>query len=189
MNKAEFLEKLNYGLNKIPAGEKQDILYDYEEHFRIGLEMGKTEEEISKALGEPGSIAKDFSVNYRVIQAENTASTANLLRAVLATVSLGFFNLIFILGPFIAAVGVLVAFFAVSASVTIAGILLVFLQIPKFFSINGIAFIFLGIGLMALGLLLFIGSYYLSKSFYGLMLKYLRFNLKIINERRAKNEG
>lgn len=189
MNKGEFLEKLNYGLHKIPAGEKQDILYDYEEHFRIGLEMGKTEEEISNALGEPENLAKDFSANYRVIQAVNTASTANLLRAVLATVSLGFFNLIFVLGPFIAAVGVLIALFAVSVSVTIAGILLALLQVPRFFSINGIAFIFLGTGLMALGLLLFVGSYYLLKSFYGLTIKYLRFNLKIINDRRAKNEG
>ena len=46
MNKTEFMKVLATELSKLSAAEKADILYDYEEHFTIGLEQGKSEEEI-----------------------------------------------------------------------------------------------------------------------------------------------
>jgi len=60
MNKNQFLRKLDVLIKDLPKEERQDILFDYEEHFRIGLEEGKTEEEIAKALGEPESLVKEF---------------------------------------------------------------------------------------------------------------------------------
>ena len=53
MNKQEFLAILRANLYGMDVNTVKDILYDYEEHFRIGLENNKTEEEISKALGNP----------------------------------------------------------------------------------------------------------------------------------------
>ena len=63
MNKEEFLRQLSNELASLDKNEKEDILYDYEEHFRIGIEEGLTEEEISKKLGEPKGIAKQFKVS------------------------------------------------------------------------------------------------------------------------------
>jgi len=57
MNKDEYLEKLTRLLKDMPKEDKEDILLDYEEHFMVGLEKGRTEEEISKALGDPETVA------------------------------------------------------------------------------------------------------------------------------------
>ena len=37
MNKDEYIEKLSKLLKKLPKEEREDILWDYEEHFMIGL--------------------------------------------------------------------------------------------------------------------------------------------------------
>ena len=72
------------------------------------MENGKTEEEIAFSLGDPRILAKQFSASYAVQRAESSTSVNNILRAVLAVVGLGFFNLVFVLGPFLGLVGVLV---------------------------------------------------------------------------------
>lgn len=63
MNKKQFLTTLESSLKKLPIDERQDIIDYYEEHFAIGLEEGKTEEQISSSLGSPRQIAKDMNVN------------------------------------------------------------------------------------------------------------------------------
>lgn len=60
MNKREFLDLLRYYLRSYPANIINDMVSDYEEHFRIGIENGKSEEEISKELGSPKDIAEEF---------------------------------------------------------------------------------------------------------------------------------
>ena len=40
--------------------DQADILNDYEEHFRIGLENGKTEAEIAGSLGSPEELGASF---------------------------------------------------------------------------------------------------------------------------------
>ena len=44
MNKEEFMKVLEQSLENMDSCEKKDILYDYEEHFRIGEEAGKGDE-------------------------------------------------------------------------------------------------------------------------------------------------
>ena len=41
MNKEQFLRELSNQLRKLPEEERQDILFDYEEHFQFGIEEGK----------------------------------------------------------------------------------------------------------------------------------------------------
>ncbi len=60
MTRKEFLTALNQYLVTLSAEEKADIISDYEEHFRVGLENGKTEAEISAALGSPYDVAAQF---------------------------------------------------------------------------------------------------------------------------------
>ncbi|WP_143522332.1 DUF1700 domain-containing protein, partial [Pseudomonas sp. 2822-17] len=78
MNRIEFLKELSSSLTELPAAERADIMEDFEEHFANGKVEGKTEEEISKALGKPQQIGKDLSANYHIEKAETTVSTGNI---------------------------------------------------------------------------------------------------------------
>lgn len=60
MSRSEFLNILAQSITHLPKEEQDEILYDYEEHFRIGLEQGKTEDEIAASLGNPHIIASQF---------------------------------------------------------------------------------------------------------------------------------
>lgn len=63
MNKEEFLREIEKALDKISEKERAEILYDYEEHFMIGKENGKSEEEICLELGSPKEIANNYLLN------------------------------------------------------------------------------------------------------------------------------
>ncbi|WP_026478548.1 DUF4097 family beta strand repeat-containing protein [Alkaliphilus transvaalensis] len=64
MNKRVFLDQLEKLLQDLPKEVREDILYDYDEHFRVALEEGKREEEIAKSLGMPEEIVKEFMQGY-----------------------------------------------------------------------------------------------------------------------------
>lgn len=187
MNKNEFMNIFENSLGNMPQMEKKDILYDYHEHFNIGLEQGKTEEMIAQSLGDPKVIARQFKADYAFKQAEETKSAGNILKAVFATISLGFFNLVFVLGPFLGLIGVLLGLYASAVGFILSGVLTVFAvmfenMLPSFVNIGvnaGTGF-FMGIGLVSLGLLFMIGNYYLTKLFYNGTMKYLKMNLRII---------
>jgi len=51
MNKKEFLGRLSELIHDLPKEEREDIIFDYEEHFRIGIEKGREEGEIAVSLG------------------------------------------------------------------------------------------------------------------------------------------
>lgn len=193
MNKKEFLGRLSELIKDIPEEEKKDILFDYEEHFRSGLEKGRKEEEIAASLGDPKVIAKQSIASCILKEAEKTTSASNIMRAVFAAVGLGFFNLVIVLGPAIGLIGILVALFASAFAITISGVAVLFgTLIGPVFAWNvyipfaAVVSIPLGIGLTALGLLSLIGTFYLTKFFYKLSISYLKMNLQIITNRRNR---
>lgn len=190
MNKRDFLSRLNVLLGAMPAEERKEVLYDYEEHFRMGMQEGKTEEEIARDLGDVYAIARQYHASFKVVRAETNASAGNIVRAVLATAGLGFFNLVFILGPFMGLVGVLIGLFAAGFGITIGGIgiLIGILLAPLFPSyINiGVSYpvvIFGSVGLSCLGLLFLIGDFYLAKFFYKGTVRYLKWNIDVITRK------
>ena len=193
MNKKEFLGRLSELIKDIPEEEKKDILFDYEEHFRIGLEKGRKEEEIAASLGDPKVIAKQSRASCILKEAEKTTSASNIIRAIFAAVGLGFFNLVIVLGPAAGLIGILVALFAASFAITVSGAAVLFgtLMGPVFawniyIPFAAVVSIPLGIGLTALGLLSIIGAFYLTKFFYKLCISYLKMNLQIITNRRNR---
>src|SRR4030042_5386490 len=112
MNKKDFISKLSTYLGGIPVEERQDVINDFEEHFKEGMAEGRTEEEMADSLGDPKALANQFKANILVSKAEKTTSAINITRAVLATLGLGFFNFIFVLGPFVALASVVISLFA-----------------------------------------------------------------------------
>lgn len=70
MNKEEFLTSIKNSLEGIPEKELKDILYDYEEHFTIGLAEGKTEEQICEELGDPKEIGRNYISGFTIKEKE-----------------------------------------------------------------------------------------------------------------------
>lgn len=179
MTKEQFLSKLDASLNKLPSQEKQDILQDFEEHFAMGLAEGKTEEQIAESLGSPQQIAKDLIATYHVEKVEATATTANIFRAVWAVIGLGFFNLVIVLGPFIALVALIVAGWTVAGAFIVSPLLVIIntVMYPEIFQFFDL---FFSIGLTGLGLFIAIGMYFATRAVTSGFVRYLKFNVRVV---------
>lgn len=195
MTKKTFIEVLKKNLHMIPIEDMNDLIYDYEEHFTLGEAEGRTEDEICKSLGNPYDIAKQVRADYVIAEAVEESTSSNILRAVLASLGLGLFNLIFVLGPFLGLAGVLIGLWAASLGVTLSGICLVLgmafrplLELIPYVVVSmpfgNMAAILIGIGFTAMGLLMGIGTYYLTKGGLSLTARYLQFNYNIISNRK-----
>lgn len=180
MNKKEFMEILDNALTGILKAEKKEAMRDYEEHFNIGFEKGRTEEEIAKSLGEPASIAKSIKAEYSITRAKREPGIKNIFRATIAVAGLGLFNLIFVLVPLIIAVVLLFAAYIV-AVVFIAVPFLMLVYPASVTILSGDTPIWMvGIGLHIIGDILLVVLIYVTKGFYRLILAYLQMNIKII---------
>ena len=60
MNRETFLSTLSQELDALPIEERDDILYDYNEHFESAMAEGIPEREIVGKLGSPKFIAKEI---------------------------------------------------------------------------------------------------------------------------------
>ena len=179
MNKPQFLEALDSALRPLSSAERLDILRDFEEHFNIGFEEGKSEEEIADALGSPQKIAKELLASYHIEKVETTATTGNVLRAVWAVIGLGFFNLIIVLGPFMALLGVIFAGWIVSITF-IASPLLVVIGSIIFSGSFELFELFFSITLAGLGLFIAIGMFFVTRTLTSLFIRYLKFNAAFV---------
>ncbi len=179
MNKEQFLKTLEKLLEKLPVAERKDILIDFEEHFTFGIEEGKTEEEISASLGLPEKIAKELLATYHLEKVEKTASTGNIFRAVWAVVGLGFFNLVIVLGPFIALTGIVLGGWAVATAFVLSPILvLVNLGLyPETFAFFDL---FFSLMLAGAGIFIAIGMFFATRLFGKGFVRYLQYNVRLV---------
>jgi uncharacterized membrane protein len=190
MTQKQFIVTLRKSISGLPEAEKRGILSDYEEHFTIGLQKGKSEEEIAQALGNPKTIGKAIRIDGLLQDKEEGYSVATVFRVLLAGLSLGLFNIIIVIGPYLGLVAVVISLWAVALSLGLSGVAVILALIlqpifPAAFSFAGlnIAFlIFASIGVSALGLLSLIGMWQLSRWFLDMSVKYVRFNLHIIKK-------
>jgi uncharacterized membrane protein len=179
VTKNQFLNELNRALRDIPYDERRDVLKDYKEHFDIGMTEGKTEEEITFSLGNPEQIAREILVNYPPEKLLLKRNEPNLFRSVIVAVSLIFFNLIVVIGPFFGLIGILIGSWAVGLSFTISpfGMLFDLIIFHRYF----IPFnFFASILLCGLGILITIGMFFVTKKIIGWTITYLKFNFNLI---------
>ncbi|MFL0248162.1 HAAS signaling domain-containing protein [Candidatus Clostridium stratigraminis] len=202
MNRDEFLKTLETSLSAFDLEEKKDILYDYEEHFRIGHQNGKTDEELINELGSPADIAKQYSGNFQDEKREfNSYSKDNIehpmfqnnersiIPSIIAALALSFFNLVFVIWIFVAAGAALIGLAAAAISITVSGLVVTlspifaplfpnYINLPS--SMSFVLTILLGIGTIALGVLFCIGLFYVIKYFCLAANKYIKWNISII---------
>jgi len=193
MKKEDFLSQLHRALGRMSESEKKEILYDYEEHFRMGAVEGKGEEEICRSLGSPRALGRSYAIESLPDRPEEGHGSATLaLRAVLASVSLGFFNIVIVLGPFLGLVGVMIGLWAAAAAIALCGAAVVLAVplwpmlpfLPGLSVLQGFFCFFTGTALAALGLLAVIGMWKLSLLFVRATVAYVKFNARIVAHRK-----
>ncbi len=179
MSKKEFLLELERYLRSLSAVERNDILQDYEDHFTFGIEEGKSEEEISEALGSPKQLAREILADYHIEKMETSKSTGNIFRAVWSVIGLGFVNLVLVLGPFLALVGLLVGGWIMGISFILTPVLVL---LNALFNVGTFEWfdLFFSLALSGLGIFISLGMYYVSLGFINLLLKYLKYNISIV---------
>ncbi|WP_409227870.1 DUF1700 domain-containing protein [Gudongella sp. SC589] len=190
MTRNEYLSKLKSYLSSLREGELREILLDYEEHFNIGRDKGKTDDEISSELGSPREVADSIlstlktDGNNKSATSQERTSNDSTRRFLVFLLLLGL-NIVFVLGPVVAIMGMIVGIFGAGIGFVVGGIGLVFgAPFASFVSgfVPGIlTSISFGIGLSALGALVFILGIVVSKLFYRIMSMYIEWNRRIIN--------
>ncbi|MGM9954339.1 MAG: DUF1700 domain-containing protein [Peribacillus sp.] len=177
MNKEQFLKQLEASLKRLSIEERQDILQDYEEYFTIGMEKGKSEQEISASLGNPKQIAKELLASYHLDMVQQTTSTGNILRAVWAVIGLGFFNIVIVLGPFIALVGVVFSGWVASLGFILAPLsILINLFMGEFRLFD----LFFSLGICGIGIFIAMGMYVATKALFKGFIRYMKYNVSLV---------
>lgn len=178
MTKTEYLNILYNGLSDLPNEEREEILYKYKELFESNLSQGKTEQEIINELGDPYTIINNYRLNQQsaTINYKNSSNNSGLLKIII--ISLVIFAFIFlspaILGIIIVPFGIVISLFGIALAFGVSGIALAlgktlsvsvpYLSIPaSLMSLPSSSMILLALGTLALGVLAFVGIFYLIK--------------------------
>lgn len=200
-NRAEYLAELKNHLARLPADECEDILRDQEEFFREAVLSGRTELDVIGSLGEPKQLAKTLIAESRVAASENAlgvqdAKPASLpkqvnamLRAFIAIIALAPFNLIFVLGPFIALLVCLFTAWCLGGVSLLFGLGSIVMVASELTGLGAsvwahVSSVFLGLSvtmfsLAFLGMLAVVTSWIAQGT-----VRYLRWNLDLIAERK-----
>jgi len=188
MNKQEFMRRLSKSISGLPVAEEQELLADYEEHFQNAIVDGKTEEEISHALGNPNQIGRSVELEGLLGDGSSEGRGRRIVRALFASTSLGLFNAIVIVGPYAGLVGGMLGLWAGAGALALSGVaaILTLIAAPLFPSIivvggiNIAALVFASIGASALGVLAVFGMWKLTRLFLEMTRRYVLFNLRIV---------
>lgn len=109
-----------------------------------------------------------------------TAKTDTGLKAIIISIMLGFFNLVFVVGPWVGICSALIAFFVAGFALLVAPVIGVLTSLA---GTTGSDFQFISFSLLAcfgLGIIITTLSSWLLKQFFKLSWKYIQFNAKLI---------
>lgn len=192
MKRDQFIAELRRSLNKLSQIEVEDIVRDQNEYISDAMAAGRTEDDVIASLGDPKSLASSLQADIKIQLAENAPSfnkqvslTVSALFAILALAPL---NIIFVLGPFVALLGLLVAGWAVamalfaSAIAVFAGFFLklVFMSAGIW---THLSTLFFSLGMIGISVIAFIIMFWITSSILDLTISYLKWNLNFIKAR------
>lgn len=178
MTKAKFLQMLKRELYQLSDEEREEILYDFKEHFAAGLAEGKREADIATDLGDPHMIAKELLLDYDISQDEMRDSEPNSVHITAVTFGLIVFNLLFVFGPIIGVFGLYIGLSVTAITLIFSPLL--WLVSLLFNPVNLLPAFFASVSLCGLGLILTVGLYYFGKFLYKWLVKYIKFNVRIV---------
>ncbi|MCD2252654.1 HAAS signaling domain-containing protein [Listeria marthii] len=168
MNKQDFLNELNQRLELLDPKERRELLSDYQEHFRNGIDAGKSEEQIVFDLGTPEEIATDIlsernireeqvEAEYYYVPRKNQNANRSVSKQILIGVGLFFLDICLIIPIMVSLWSLVISLWATVGSFLLSpvllGVMLLFGAEFEFYQM------FVSIGLVGLGLmLLFVAS-------------------------------
>lgn len=189
MKKSEFITELRRQLAALPSGEVEDIVRDQEEYIADAMAAGRTEEQAVAALGEPKAFAASLSAEAKIKKIDEAKGlqqqVSGTIGAVVAILALAPLNLIFVLGPFLALVGIAIAGWAVAvAGVAAAAALILAFFFKLVFITAGfwaqVSTFFLALGSLGLSVLGLVGMYYITYWLVQGTVAYLKWNLNFV---------
>lgn len=80
MTEKQFIQELEYALNRLPAEERTDIMQDIREYFANGRTDGKSDSTIAAELGDPAAIAKELIDSFDFSQTEMPALNIDIAK-------------------------------------------------------------------------------------------------------------
>lgn len=168
MNRYDFMRQLSDGLKKLPKEEVSDILSDFEEYFSCASKEGRGEEELCERLGDPKKLAKEYTAQKFIENANEKRSAKTMSKAFLGAAGLGILNFLYVL--FVVVVGyiVIASLYIAVCSVGLAGLGGVVYSLTCSAAVGALMTlfgVFAGIALAALSVLAFIGLVQLCKLF------------------------
>ncbi len=192
MTKPDYLNALKAHLSPLPQDEIDDIVRDQDEYIRDAISAGRLEADVITSLGDPKAFAQSLTAGRKIESAQKSSSLpmkiSGTWSAVVAILALAPLNLIFVLGPFLVLLAMLVGGWASAFGLFLASIasFFVFFFEMIFISVGGLvqlsAFFFL-IGCFGLAILGFFAMYKITLWFVLGVLAYLKWNLKFIQAR------
>jgi uncharacterized membrane protein len=187
VNKQDYINQLRKELNGLMQSDIDDIIRDQEEYFREAASSGRNEASVISSLGEPAALAKELKAEYQIKVAASEskipAQAKGIFNAILALCVLAPFNLIFVLGPFIAICSTLFSFWLVDAVfgvLAVAGILVSLAVIIMMNPLLGLTGVFASIAVLGLSLLAFCIIYYVTVGFMKVMVSFLKWNINFV---------
>jgi uncharacterized membrane protein len=168
MNKNDFMRQLADGLKKLPKDEVSDILSDFEEYFSCASKEGREEHELCERLGDPKKLAKEYTAQRFIENANEKRSAKTMTKAFFGAAGLGILNFLYVM--FVVVVGyiVIASFYIAVCCIGLSGLAVVVCSIAFQGAAGIIAAwfgIFTGLALTALSVLAFIGLMQLGKLF------------------------
>ncbi|MED3961534.1 HAAS signaling domain-containing protein [Niallia taxi] len=187
LNKNIFLKLLKNSLKFMSEQEKKDIVYEFNRHFDEGKLEGKSEEEISEKLGSPEEIAKELNAVYAMKRVEENSTIKGLFTAMLSIMGLSIMNFIFIMMVFFIMLILLpfiLAYFIGVPIMILSPIILIIFGFVNGFGTIGAGDFFESIKGLIIGAILALTGYFIGKFFIKLFIKYLRWNISIVREKK-----
>ena len=77
MNKSEYLSNLKEALKDTDESTMEEIVSDYEEHFQVGMEYGKSEQQICEELGSIEDLVEEIKEVYHTSDTEEKKSESD----------------------------------------------------------------------------------------------------------------
>ncbi|CQR46094.1 hypothetical protein BN1058_00341 [Paraliobacillus sp. PM-2] len=188
MDKKSFMNELAYHLRELSSHDRNDILQDYEDQFKIAEIEGKDEQSIILELGTPRVIAQkrlaDLNISHfdqenRYPAEPSSNPSRSPIRSFVFALILIVFNIVIVLGPAVALVAVWISVWAVAMAFSLSPIgwvLSLFWRpissiLPEFFIV---------LTLTSIGVLLAIVMIYVTKILFFAVKGYLKWNIDVI---------
>lgn len=187
MNKHDYIKQLTKELNGLAQSDIDDIIRDQEEYFREAVSSGRDEASVISSLGEPAAFAKELKAEYQIkvaaSESQIPAQAKGVFKAILALCVLAPFNLIFILGPFLAVCASIVAFFATDLVFGLLGVVGILVSLVFVFTLSpliGFTGFFGGVALLGLAIVGFVLMCYITGGFMKVMVSFLKWNINFV---------